>query len=142
MTYTGQWFLIKPNRLPRGINSIILGTVYHPPGNDDNKLRAYLFDCLDKALSNHPNSGIMVLSDSNQFKPRNLCSSFKLKNLVTKATCGKSILDQAYSTLSPYYGKADILPPLGLSDHSSVLLKPLGVSASFAPTTRINKRDC
>ena len=26
-----QWFLIKPNRLSRGINSIILGTVYHPP---------------------------------------------------------------------------------------------------------------
>ena len=137
-----QWFLIKPNRLPRGINSIILGTVYHPPGNDDNKLRAYLFDCLDKAFSNHPNSGIIVLGDFNQFKPRNLCSSFKLKNLVTKAIRGKSILDQAYSTLSPYYSKADILPLLGLSDHSSVLLKPLGVSASFAPTTRINKRDC
>ena len=111
-------------------------------GNDDNKLRAYLFDCLDKALSNHPNSGIIVLGDFNQFKPGNLCSSFKLKNLVTKATRGKSILGQAYSTLSPYYGKADILPPLGLSDHSSVLLKPVGVSASFAPTTRINKRDC
>ena len=111
-------------------------------GNDDNKLRAYLFDCLDKALSNHPNSGIIVLGDFNQFKPGNLCSSFKLKNLVTKATRGKSILGQAYSTLSPYYGKADILPPLGLSDHSSVLLKPPGVSASFAPTTRINKGDC
>ena len=90
-----QWFLIQPNSLPRGINSIILGNVYHPPSNADNKLRAYLFDCLNKGLSNHPNSGIIVLGDFNQFKPRNLCSSFKLKNLVTKATRGKSILDQA-----------------------------------------------
>ena len=26
-----QWFLIGMERLPRGINSIILGTIYHPP---------------------------------------------------------------------------------------------------------------
>ena len=25
-----QWFLIKSDRLPRGINTIILGTIYHP----------------------------------------------------------------------------------------------------------------
>ena len=31
-----QWFLLKPNHLPRGINSIILGTVYHPPQNNNN----------------------------------------------------------------------------------------------------------
>ena len=74
-----QWLLIKPYRLPRGINAIIFAVIYHPPGNDDNELRAYLFSCLDKALSAHPNSAIILLGNFNQFKPGNLCSSFKLK---------------------------------------------------------------
>ena len=108
-----QWFVIKPNRLPRGINSIILGTVYHPPQNDDNKLRAHLFSSLDSALASYPNSAIVVLGDFNQFKHGNLCSSFKLKRLVTKPTRGNKILDQAYSTMSQYYDEALILPPVG-----------------------------
>lgn len=137
-----QWFLIKPDRLPRGINAIILGTVYHPPNNDNNELRIHLFSCLDKALASYPNSGIILLGDFNQFKPGNLCSSFKLKKLVTMATRGHNILDQAFSTLSTYYDSGKILPPLGLSDHSSVLLQPLNVVPSYQPTTRILKRTC
>jgi hypothetical protein len=31
-----QKFLLKPNNLPRGITFIILGTVYHPPQNNNN----------------------------------------------------------------------------------------------------------
>jgi hypothetical protein len=34
-----QWFLLRPDRLPRGINSIILGLVYHPPQNSDRDLK-------------------------------------------------------------------------------------------------------
>ena len=134
--------VIKPNRLPRGINSIILGTVYHPPQNDDNKLRAHLFSSLDSALASYPNSAIVVLGDFNQFKPGNLCSSFKLKRLVTKPTRGNKILDQAYSTMSHYYDEALILPPVGLSDHSSVLLQPSNYHAPSLPATRVLKRDC
>ena len=137
-----QWFVIKPNHLPRGINSIILGTVYHPPQNDDNKLRAHLFSSLDSALASYPNSAIVVLGDFNQFKPGNLCSSFKLKRLVTKPTRGNKILDQAYSTMSQYYDEALILPPVGLSDHSSVLLQPSNYHAPSLPATRVLKRDC
>ena len=137
-----QWLLIKPYRLPRGINAIIFAVIYHPPGNDDNELRAYLFSCLDKALSAHPNSAIILLGDFNQFKPGNLCSSFKLKKLFTKATRGNNVLDQAYSTLSSYYAEAKILPQLGMSDHSSVFLQPLNVLPSHQPTIRITKRSC
>ena len=94
-----RWFVIKPDRLPRGINSIVLGTVYHPPESDNNILHAHLFNCLDSSLAAHPNSAIIVLGDLNKFKPAALCSSFKLKKLVTKPTRGNSILDQAFSTL-------------------------------------------
>lgn len=137
-----QWFLIKPARLPRGINSIILGTVYHPPQNDDNKLRAHLFNSLDSLLTSYPNSSIIILGDFNQFKPRNLCSSFKLKKLVSKPTRGNSILDQIYSNLSQYYGEPAILPPLGSSDHSCIFLLPTGNKAPSLPTTQSERRDC
>ena len=64
------WFVIKPNCLRRGINSIILGTVYHPPQND-NKLPAYLFSSLDSALASYPCSAIVVLGDFKHFMPGN-----------------------------------------------------------------------
>ena len=77
-----QWFLIKPNRqLYYTCNCL------PPPGNVDNKLRTIgTFHCLDKALSNHSNSGILVGGYFHQCKPGHLCSSFKLENIVTKAT--------------------------------------------------------
>ena len=137
-----QWFLLKPARLPRGINSIILGTVYHPPQNDDNKLRAHIFNSLDLILTNYPNSSIVILGDFNQFKPRNLCSSFKLKKLVLKPTRGNNVLDQIYSNLSEYYSEPAILPPLGSSDHSSVFLQPTGNKAPSLPTAQRQRRDC
>jgi hypothetical protein len=34
-----QWLVIKLNRLPRGINTIILATIYHPPQKSDNPLQ-------------------------------------------------------------------------------------------------------
>lgn len=136
-----QWFLLKPNRLPRGINSIIMVTVYHPPQNKDNLLRNHLFQSLDTALAEFPNAGIIILGDFNQFKPGSLCSSFKLKKLVNKPTRGANILDQAYSTLSQYYNEALILPPIGMSDHLSVLLNSKELSSLPQPTERILRRD-
>ncbi len=44
------WLLIKPSRLPRGINSIILAAIYHPPKSDDRALLSYLIESLDSAL--------------------------------------------------------------------------------------------
>ena len=136
-----QWFLIKMDRLPRGINSIILGTVYHPPQSDDRTLRSHIFNCLDSILAAYPNSAIILLGDFNHFQPGNLCSSFSLKKLVTKPTRGNNIWDQAFSTLLSHY-ESIILPTIRLSDHSSVLLQPTGKPAPSLPTTRFQKRDC
>ena len=136
-----QWFLLKPNRLPRGISSIIMATVYHPPQNKDYLLRDHLFQSLDTALAEFPNAGIIILGDFNQFTPSSLCSSFKLKKIVKKPTRGVNTLDQAYSTLSCHYNEALILPPIGMSDHSSVLLNPKQLTSFTQPTKRILRRD-
>ena len=137
-----QWFVIKPNRLPREINSIILGTIYHPPQSDNNKLHAHLFNNLDTLLASHPNSAVLVIGDFNQFKPGNLCSSLKLKKLVTKPTRGSKILDQVDSTLSYHYNKAENLRPLGFSDHSSILLKPSSSQAPHLSCTHDQRGVC
>ena len=98
--------------------------------------------CDDTLLTSHPNSAVMVMGDFNQFKPGNLCSSFKLKKLVTKLTQGSNILDQIYSTLSDHYSEAQILPPLGFSDNSSILLKPSSRQAPHMSCTCDQRRVC
>jgi hypothetical protein len=40
--FESLWLLPKPHRLPRGLNSIILGEIYHPPGNDDIDLQTHI----------------------------------------------------------------------------------------------------
>ena len=42
------WVKIRPNRLPRGIPSIIVGTVYHPPSAIDFLILDYLYESLSK----------------------------------------------------------------------------------------------
>ena len=120
-----QWFLIKPKRLPRGIDAIIVPSVYHPPQNNDSTLRNHLFESLDNALINFPNADIVLLGDFNQFKPGSLTSSFNLKQVVKRPTRGNNIPDKIYTTLSKHYIDAIILPCIGQSDHQSVLLNPL-----------------
>ena len=140
MVFESQWFLMKLKRLPRGINAVILATAYHPPSSNDSLLRAHFFQNLDLILFKFPNSAIIIMGDFNQFNTANLCSSFKLKKVVTLPTRGNNILDQVYSTLSQYYLNAQILPPIGMSDHSCILISPCNCTPKSYPTTHVFKR--
>ena len=67
------WLLIKPSRLPRGINYIILAAIYHPPKSDDRVLLTHLVlthlaESLDSALTSYPASAIIIAGDFNQFR--------------------------------------------------------------------------
>ena len=108
-----QWFLPRPKRLPRGINSIMLGTVYHPPQNNDLAMRNHLFQSLDSNLARFPNSGIILMGDFNKFNPGPLISSFDLKQIVKEPTRSTNILDKIYTSISMYYDDVKILPPIG-----------------------------
>ena len=123
------WLLLKPQRLPRGLNSIILGVIYHPPGNNDTDLQAHVTENLDSILSSHPNSGIILTGDFNEFRHRRLCSSFNLMQIVNHATRGDNILDKVFTNISKYYDIPNVVAPLSSSDHNSIVLTP---SASYA----------
>ena len=77
-----SWLLLKPHRLPHGINSLILGAIYHPPGNDDRVLVNHITESLDGVLCSHPNAGIIIAGDFNQFKHGHFCNLFNLKQTV------------------------------------------------------------
>ena len=73
-----QRFFIRMERLPQGINSLILGIIYHPPQSGDHVLQKHIFKFLDSLLATYPNSAILVLGDFNQLKPEHVLLSYCL----------------------------------------------------------------
>jgi hypothetical protein len=59
------WLLIKPSRLPRGIISIILAAIYHPPKSNDRVLLTHLIESLDSAITSYPASAIIIAGTVN-----------------------------------------------------------------------------
>ena len=116
----------RPTRLPRGIGSIVIGTVYHPPNANDFAMSTYLMDCLTlwSVESKHPNSGILLLGDFNGLNVANLKSSFNLKQIVKFPTRGQNTLDFILTNLQDFYNNPDKRSPFGLSDHLSFELLP------------------
>ena len=90
------WLLLKPSRLPRGFNSIILGAIYHPPRNDDIPLLTHLMESLDHVLVSNPGAAVILTGDFNQFRHRQLCSSFSLKQIVKRPTRGSNVVDKNF----------------------------------------------
>ena len=131
------WLLIKPRRLPRGFNSIILAAIYHPPQSDDRALLTHLIESLDSMLTSYPASAIIIAGDFNQFRHSQLCNSFSLKQVVKQATRGSNILDKIFTNASKFYNVPEILPPVGFSDHYSVLIKPLKQCANSRSTRMV-----
>ena len=119
------WLLIKPKRIPRGFNSIILVAIYQPPKSDDRALLTHLIESLDSTLTSYPALAIIIAGDFNQFRHSQLCNSFSLKQVVKQATRGSNILDKIFTNASKFYNVPEILPLVGFSDHNSVLIKPL-----------------
>lgn len=48
------WMQILPKRLPTGISSIIVGTVYHPPSTCDSSMRIYLCESMSSLEAHFP----------------------------------------------------------------------------------------
>ena len=86
-------------------------------------MRNHLFQSLDSTLARFPDSGIILIGDFNKFNHGPLISSFDLKQIVKEPTRGTNILDKIYTSISTYYDDVKTLPPIGQSDHSSVLVQ-------------------
>ena len=62
------WVQLRPTRLPRGISSILLGIIYHPPSasaEDNAKLYEHVNTMVDSYTLRHPECLVLVTGDFN-----------------------------------------------------------------------------
>ena len=118
------WLHVKPHKLPRGVSSIIVCIIYHPPSNDPNALIDHISAGLNLFFIKHPHAGVLLVGDFNRCPISRLCRRFNLKQSVKNHTRGKAILDYVLTIFSAYYDVPQILPPLGSSDHNVIICKP------------------
>ena len=118
------WAELRPARLPRGYNSIVVGTLYHPPSASDPAIMEYLIKCLSTIASCYPNCGILIAWDFNRLQITRLRNNFQLKQIVHFPTRGRRTLDLILTNISEYYQDPIERPPFGLSDHASIELQP------------------
>ena len=95
--------------------------IYHPPSSDNNSLLELLVSKLDIALSLHPNTGIFLIRDFKRCPVSTVLRHFTLKQIVKVPIRGNSTLDLILTNKSALCNPPVSLPPIGQSDHNSVL---------------------
>ena len=119
------WVKIRPKQLTRGISSIIVGNVYHPPSVSDSSILDYLYESLSTIEALFPDCSLTLLRDFNKLNCTLLPSTCNLKQIFPFETRGQSKLDLIFTNLSPFYDVPNKLPHFGLSDHDTVSVQPL-----------------
>ena len=120
-SFESLWLYLRPNKLFRGFSCLIICVVYHPPSNDNCALIDHLTSKLDAALVLYPNAGIFLIGDFNKCPISSLLRHFTLKQIVKEPTRGNSTLDLILTNMSSCCNSPVLLPPVGQSDHNSVL---------------------
>ena len=115
------WLYLRPHKLFRCFSCLVVCIVYHPPSSDNNALIEHLTTKLDVAFSMHPNAGIILAGDFNRCPVSTILRHFTLKQIVKQPTRGNAILDLILTNMSNFCNTPLVLPPIGLSDHNSVL---------------------
>ena len=119
------WLKLRPRKLPRGISSIVLAAIYHPPGSDNLAMIDYLIDCQTRAEAMHSNCGIILMGDLNRLRTSSISRLFKLKQLVNFPTRGERTLDVILTiNISQFFDNPEKMVPFGLSDHFTISLFP------------------
>jgi hypothetical protein len=73
------WIRMCPTRLPRGVNSVIVWSVYHPPNANNSEMLNYLTETLSIIEANYFGCGIIILDDFSQLNVRRINTNFNLK---------------------------------------------------------------
>ena len=69
-SFEALWLKLRPARLPRGYSCIVLGTIYHPPNNNDPAILDYLWQSLSSIESRFPNYGLLIVGDFNRLNTK------------------------------------------------------------------------
>jgi len=99
----------------------------------------YILDCLDKITQKHPYAGILLCGDFNQLNDR-LIVNYPLKQLVTVATRRHNTLDKIYTNIPHWFHIPTVLPPIGTSDHNTLLLCTVDSRSVVSNLSRVDYR--
>ncbi len=118
-----KWITLRPKKLPREYPHLLVGVIYHPT-TQHREMTEHIIKSVDHILSHHPVCGIVLVGDFNQLPDHGIISQCKLKQIVTKPTRENATLDKIFTNMILLYSEPSVLPKLGTSDHSMVLMKP------------------
>ncbi|KAI8510960.1 hypothetical protein Bbelb_118760 [Branchiostoma belcheri] len=137
------WVWTRPRRLARPMSSIVVCGVYLPPSSPNGDILVdHLLSVSDNVRTKYPDCGIALLGDFNRLDTSELCRGSLLSQVVKNKTRGNAILDLIVTNMKDVYQCPSILPPIGLSDHSSVLWIPKGKRAPDKPTKKLTRPLC
>ncbi len=129
----------RPYYLPREFTAVFITIVYIAPGANANANEALqeLHETISSLQIKHPEAFYVVAGDFNHVKLTDTLSSFYQH--VTFPTRGDNTLDCVYTNIHGAY-RALPRPPLGLSDHISILLAPAyrPLLGRIRPTKRLS----
>ena len=116
--------------------SLICCAIYIPPGlktADHDIIIDYLIFEIDRLLTMYPDDKIVISGDFNDFNAALFGEYFGLINRVLSAKRKDVVLDHIWideGLCDCYPHEADVGPPLGKSDHNSILLRSVSKSLS------------
>ena len=101
---------------------MFITVVYIPPSaSASNNALTDLYEAISKLQNEHPDALFIVAGDFNHVNLKKVLPKFHQN--VDFPTRGKNILDCVYTNIKGAY-RAEPLPHLGHSDHSTVMLIP------------------
>ena len=111
--------------------NVVLLILYFPHGSNLNyqartSAHDYILSLVDRALENDPNQCVIICGDFNRVDHTVFEANLNLTNVVKSATRRDAMLDLILlsDSIVDCYQEVKHLPPLALSDHEVLLLKP------------------
>ena len=125
------WIALRPRVLPRPISILVCCVLYCPPWYSTelkSSLITHIATAADSIRRKHMNAAFIVCGDFNSLDSQFLSRYNNFIQIRSTVTRGNNVLDRIFISrnCSNFYNSvADVLPPLGNSDHRCVLLQPL-----------------
>ena len=88
-------------------------------------MREHVITGIDTVTRKHPDCGVVLIGDFNQFNDKFLVSHYSFIQMVKILTRGDAILDKMWTNMAELYNSPVSISELGKSDHNMILLQPM-----------------
>ena len=103
-------------------------------------MQSHLFQTLSEVEATFYSCSIIIAGDFNRLNVNQIIKHFRLKQIVKSPSRSEAILDLVLINMDEFYKSPQILPPIGLSDHNTVVVSSAHIVKKAKPTF-VYKRD-